>query len=95
MVSHQSLGGGLNQNKLLVEVIVNFLCFPEETFSGNYFLNLRMKNSDDGKNSKHQKPESDEISLKNFTREKYHKNESPDNELAEEKSRLLPGNETK
>ena len=54
-----------------------------------------MKHSDDGKNSGQQKPESDEISLKNFTREKYHKNESPDNELAEEKSRLLPGNETK
>ena len=54
-----------------------------------------MKNSGDDKESEYRKTESDEISLKNFTREKYHKNESADNELAEEKSRLLPGNETK
>ena len=54
-----------------------------------------MKISDHDKESEHRKIESDEISLKNFTREKYQKNESPDDELAEEKSRLLPGNETK
>ena len=40
-------------------------------------------------NSRQEKIESDEISLKIFSREKCFENESP-----EEKSRLLPGNET-
>ena len=41
-------------------------------------------------NSRQEKIESDEISLQIFSREKCLENESP-----EEKSRLLPGNETK
>ena len=55
-----------------------------------------MKNSNDDKsernseNSRQEKNERDEILLEIFPREKCFENESP-----EEKSRLLPGNETK